>query len=98
VVLRVDGGGKVLAYLNPIVGLDRILRLYAGLKGKIQPGVLIRRVWIDGLPGYVTREQGDILQTTAFAVENGRITAIYITRNLDKLSHVANELATDWGQ
>jgi hypothetical protein len=38
VVLRADGGGKVLAYLDPIVGLDRILRLHAGLKGKIQPG------------------------------------------------------------
>jgi hypothetical protein len=44
------------------------------------------------------REQGDILQTTAFAVENGRITVIYITRNLDKLSHVANELALTGGQ
>ena len=41
--------------------------------------------WIDGLPGYVSRERGGILQTTALAIEDGRIAAIYITRNPDKL-------------
>ncbi|MEZ0214785.1 MAG: RNA polymerase sigma factor SigJ, partial [Xanthobacteraceae bacterium] len=35
----------------------------------------------------------DVLQTTALAIENGRITAIYITRNPDKLRHVAQALA-----
>jgi hypothetical protein len=60
--------------------------------------VLIRPVLIDGLPDYVTRQQEDILQTAAFAIENGRITAISITRNPDKLSHVAKEIAMDDGQ
>ena len=36
VVVRSDGGGKVLAFLNPIVGLDRVLRLYAGLSRKVK--------------------------------------------------------------
>tara|TARA_R110002110_G_scaffold104517_3_gene263522 strand:+ start:222 stop:809 length:588 start_codon:yes stop_codon:yes gene_type:complete len=32
---------------------------------------------------------GDVLQTTALEIENGRIVAIYITRNPDKLTHAA---------
>jgi RNA polymerase sigma-70 factor (ECF subfamily) len=96
VVLRSDGGGKVLAFLNPIAGAERVLRLFRGLSRK--PGassaVLIGPMWIDGLPGFASRERGGVLQTTALAVEHGRITGIYITRNPDKLGHVARTLAT----
>ena len=30
-VLHSDGGGKVLAFINPVAGIERLLRLYAGL-------------------------------------------------------------------
>lgn len=95
VVLRADGGGKVLAFINPIAGLDRLLRLYEGVRRKWGEGwaQMLEPAWIDGLPGYVSRERGDVLQTTALAIEGGRITAIYITRNPDKLGHVARAFA-----
>ena len=95
VVLRADGGGKVLAFINPITGVDRLLRLYEGGRRKWGEGwtQLLEPAWIDGLPGYVSRERGDVLQTTALAIENGRITAIYITRNPDKLRYVAQAVA-----
>jgi RNA polymerase sigma-70 factor (ECF subfamily) len=95
VVLRSDGGGKVLAFINPIAGLDRLLRLYEGVRRKWGEGwaQMLEPAWIDGLPGYVSRERGDVLQTTALAIEDGRITAIYITRNPDKLRRVAQALA-----
>lgn len=105
VVLSADGGGKFLAFINPITGVDRLLRLYEGVRRKWGEGwaQLLEPAWIDGLPGYVSRERGDVLQTTALAIENGRITAIYITRNPDKLRHVARALAvgadpTSWTQ
>lgn len=90
-VLISDGGGKVLAFHNPIVGLQRILRLFAGLARKrvSDPAGFIRPLWIDGLPGFLSRTRGDILQTTALQIEDGRITAIYITRNPDKLTRIA---------
>lgn len=96
VVLRSDGGGKVLAFINPITGLDRLLRLYEGVRRKWGEGwaQMLEPAWIDGLPGYVSRERGNVLQTTALAIEDGRITAIYITRNPDKLRRVAQALAT----
>lgn len=94
VVLRSDGGGKVIAFLNPVSGLARVLRLYAGLHRKCitREAVFLRPMWIDGLPGYVSRERGGVLQTTAFEIEDGRIVAIYITRNPDKLGQIAGAL------
>ena len=91
VVLQADGGGKVLAFLNPITGMARLLRLFAGVRRKWGEGwaTMVQPAWIDGLPGYVSLERGAVLQTTAFAIEGGRITAIYITRNPDKLLRVA---------
>jgi RNA polymerase sigma-70 factor (ECF subfamily) len=91
VIIHSDGGGKVHAFPRPIVGVDRVLRLYAGLHRKYGPGFTIQLhpAWIDGLPGYVALERGQLLQTTAFAIEDGRIQAIYITRNPEKLAHVA---------
>lgn len=91
VTVRSDGGGKVWAFRNPIVGLERVLRLYAGLRRKLagQPPLLLAPTWIDGLPGYVSRERDAVLQTTALAIEAGRIAAVYVIRNPDKLQHVS---------
>jgi RNA polymerase sigma factor (sigma-70 family) len=95
VVLQSDGGGKVNAWRNPIVGMERVVRLFEGLYRKLtaEPAVMVQPIWIDGLPGYISRERDGVLQTTALQIEDGRITAIYITRNPDKLSQVAKVAA-----
>jgi RNA polymerase sigma factor (sigma-70 family) len=90
VVIRSDGGGKVLAFINPIEGIDKVVRLYRGLRRKLgEPGRFLRMTQVDGLPGYVSQERDGVLQTTAFAIEGGRIAEIFVTRNPDKLGHVA---------
>lgn len=99
VVLRADGGGKVLAFLNPILGAERVLRLFARLSAKqaIGPDNPMQVMWIDGLPGFASIERGAVLQTTALEITDGRISAIYITRNPDKLRHLAPTLDWDVG-
>lgn len=100
VVIRSDGGGKVLAFRNPIRGIDRVLRLYAGLRKKFAgapPVQAVRSITIDGLPGYIGYDRGDILQTTALEIRDGRIAAVYIVRNPDKLRHVAAMLDDGFG-
>jgi RNA polymerase sigma-70 factor (ECF subfamily) len=93
VVVQSDGGGRVLAFRNPIRGLARVLRLFAGLARKYPtPARLLRTLTIDGLPGYVSIDGGGHLQTTALEICDGRIAAIYIVRNPDKLGHVASTL------
>ena len=96
VTLQSDGGGKVKAFPNPILGIERIERLYCGLSRKFggTSETLIKPIWIDGLPGYASLER-DVLQTTAFAIEDGHIIGIYITRNPDKLSRIAKMLETE---
>jgi RNA polymerase sigma factor (sigma-70 family) len=95
VVVKSDGGGKVHAFLNPIVGLQAVLRLYEGLTRKlgVKDGGFYKPVRIDGLPGYVSYERDNVFQTTAFEIEDGKIATVYITRNPDKLQHVAKILA-----
>ena len=97
VVVRADGGGKVHAFLNPIVGLSAVLRMYEGLTRKlgVRNGGFYKPVRIDGLPGYVSYERDNVFQTTAFEIENGKIVTVYITRNPDKLQRVAKVLAID---
>lgn len=94
VVLHSDGGGKVHAFPNPIVGPERVLRLFEGLSRKygVDAFEMIAPMWIDGLPGFASLEHGALLQTTALALNDGRIIGIYITRNPDKLSRVARAL------
>lgn len=89
-----DGGGKVLAFRNVVRGLDRVIRLFQGLarKAAYRPQ-LLRTVMIDGLPGFVSVDRGAALQTTALEIGDGKITALYIVRNPDKLRHVEAMLA-----
>ncbi len=48
----------------------------------------MKAAFVNGLPGFVTREADGELQTTALAVEDGRIVAIYVVRNPEKLRHL----------
>ena len=90
--LRSDGGGKVLTFPNAIHGADRLIRLYLGLSRKLGSQTeFLGHITIDGLPGFVSRVGGH-MQTTAVEIVEGRIAAIYITRNPDKLTGVTGAM------
>lgn len=98
VEVHTDGGGKVLALRNVVRGLDRAVRLFASVSRKAQrQPVLLRTVTIDGLPGYISVDPGQVLQTTALDIRDGRIVAIYIVRNPDKLTQIEWTVAGDTG-
>jgi RNA polymerase sigma-70 factor, ECF subfamily len=90
VTVYADGGGKVPAALQPIIGIDAVLEVHASLAPIFAAHMsqLLRDGFVNGLPGFVTIEQGDTLQTTALQIEDGKIVAIYVTRNPDKLRHL----------
>jgi RNA polymerase sigma-70 factor, ECF subfamily len=90
-VLYSDGGGKRLAALNPIRGGDKIARLFAGLAAKAPSldALRVRPVQINGLPGFVYAAQDGEVQTIAFEIADGRIAAIYVVLNPDKLQRIA---------
>jgi len=86
-VLHSDGGGRRAAALNPIVGRDHIMRFLAGLLRKGRLPTAGRHVRVNGLPGVVAGGT-DGLDVLAVEVEGGRIRALYVVRNPDKLRHV----------
>ncbi|MFC3768886.1 RNA polymerase sigma-70 factor [Paenibacillus sp. GCM10012303] len=82
-VLLSDGGGKVRAAVNPILGPDRIWRFFEGLRQKY--AVEFRGEWrmVNGAPGFVQHRQHDVWIVT-FHIREGRIESIYIVANPDK--------------
>jgi RNA polymerase sigma-70 factor, ECF subfamily len=91
VTVYADGGGKVSAHGAPVAGLDDVMRLFATFASMFAESRsrLVRYGFINGLPGFVTIERGDILQTTALEIADGRVVAVYVVRNPDKLRHMA---------
>src|SRR5262249_44244119 len=74
-VLYSDGGGKRPAARNPVYGVDKILRFLAGIarKNPALPSMEARAAVINGLPGFVMREQDGSIDTVAFEHREGRI-------------------------
>ena len=91
VVAMADGGGKVPASPEPLVGQHVVLVRHAAMaRDFIQnPSRLLRYAVIDGLPGFVTVEAGGIVQTTALHVRQDKVVAIYVVRNPDKTRRVS---------
>jgi RNA polymerase sigma-70 factor (ECF subfamily) len=94
VVAYADGGGKIPAAREPVVGLEGVMKVYTSLARLFaeKRSRLVRYGLINGLPGFVSMEQDNVLQTTALEIENDKIVGIYVTRNPDKLRHVSGEV------
>jgi RNA polymerase sigma-70 factor (ECF subfamily) len=85
-----DGGGKRPAAMEPVLGFDIVMKLHRSLAvlfGKYG-STLVHTGFVNGLPGFVTREADGELQTTALEIRDGKVAAIYVMRNPDKLRHV----------
>jgi RNA polymerase sigma-70 factor (ECF subfamily) len=90
VLLHSDGGGKRPAALRILTGIEDVMKVHTALAGMFaqNPSRLLRYGRINGLPGFITLEADGQIQTTAFAIEDGHIAAIYVMRNPDKLRHL----------
>jgi RNA polymerase sigma-70 factor (ECF subfamily) len=90
VVFRSDGGGHVPSARFPLEGAERVARALLSLERKRQraghemrgaPGI------VNGLLGFVYYE-GKNLNVLSFTIDAGRIVALDVVRNPDKLRHV----------
>jgi RNA polymerase sigma-70 factor (ECF subfamily) len=92
VSLHADGGGKRPAATAPVLGFNAVMRFHRllakWLREKGWASKLVRAGFINGLPGFVTLEADGEYQTTALEIEDGKIAAIYVVRNPDKLKHL----------
>jgi RNA polymerase sigma-70 factor, ECF subfamily len=90
VVVYSDGGGKRPAATKPVYGSERVEKFYIGIarKDDFAPALFYAPTIIDGLAGFITYGRDGGPQTTAIAVENDKIVAIYMVRNPDKLTRL----------
>jgi RNA polymerase sigma-70 factor, ECF subfamily len=90
VSVHADGGGKRPAATEPVLGFDAVMKLQEYLADwfRKNESKFIRAGFVNGLPGFITLEADGELQTTAFEIEGGKIAAIYVVRNPDKLRHL----------
>ncbi len=90
VSVHADGGGKRPAAMQPILGFDAVMKVHENLAALFleNGSTLVRAGFINGLPGFVTLEADGELQTTALEIEEGKVAAIYVMRNPDKLRHL----------
>ena len=81
-----DGGGKAIAATRPVLGAERIAKFMFGYAGKLHWSEShFHLVTVNGSPGLLLRHPiaGD--GTYSFDIVGGRIRAIYVMRNPDKL-------------
>jgi RNA polymerase sigma-70 factor (ECF subfamily) len=101
VVLLSDGGGKAVAAINPIVGRDRVGAFLIGLAKKRSAYVTaVIPALLNGDPGFIVlgNERGfpdGVIQTLAIETNGTSITAIYVTRNPDKLHGIAARIKAE---
>jgi RNA polymerase sigma-70 factor (ECF subfamily) len=90
-VLRTDGGGKVNTAGKPLLGADRIARALLGLRRSARRrGVETqsRLARVNGATGLVLVEPG-ATSVISLTIDAGRITALDIVRNPEKLRGLA---------
>lgn len=90
VVVYGDGGGKVPQWSAPIVGIDRVARLFAGLGTQMRAvGLRAERRWINGQPGAVVLDAtGALTNVFVLDVADGRVQTVRSVINPDKLRHL----------
>lgn len=88
VILRSDGGGRVLAAINPIYGPDRVARFSIGVAKKAAGDVVLELVTVNGDVGAILKDgKGTIITAVTLSVASDRITDVWIVNNPDKLPH-----------
>ncbi|HEX7761259.1 MAG TPA: sigma-70 family RNA polymerase sigma factor [Caulobacteraceae bacterium] len=90
-VLISDGGGKRKAALRPMVGREDVMRLIEGLAWRQSAWLTAagaRVVRINGCPGLVLQSDDGPMTLAFEPSHDGRIAAIYIVRNPEKLKGV----------
>lgn len=92
VVAYGDGGGRVRASRKPVVGRERVARLFAGLGTKWPDAfTTVEVVELNGAPALLCWP-GGVLHAVSIEVEDGRIRNVYDVANPDKLAYLERQL------
>jgi RNA polymerase sigma-70 factor, ECF subfamily len=90
VVVYGDGGGKAPQWGRPIVGVDRVSRLFATLGRQMaELGVGVRPHEVNGQPGAVVVDrEGRVVNVFSLEIVDGAVQTVRSVINPDKLRHL----------
>lgn len=80
-----DGGGKAVAFVNPIHGRESVLALILGLYKKFYLHMKLEAVIINHQPAFFYYEGDQLTNCQIFDIRDGIIQNIFFVRNPDKL-------------
>lgn len=80
-----DGGGRVSAATQPLIGAGAVAGLFSSTLER-QPGLEIRHAVVNGTAGLVASAHRKTLAVVSFAARAHRISAVWALRNPDKLT------------
>ena len=83
-----DGGGKVKSFHHILNGAGRVAGVYWSLEHQFPNKVAYRAALINGEPGLLRYVDGKIESAQSFIVDDGRIVAVFVMRNPDKLTAI----------
>lgn len=95
--LLTDGGGKAKAALNPILGAGKVLRFALGVRRRLPGNLEARPITMNGRPGFALLLDGTAWGALGAEVAVGRIHALYLVRNPDKLRGISSGTVTSGG-
>jgi RNA polymerase sigma-70 factor (ECF subfamily) len=89
VVLVADGGDKPGALLRPLHGAEPVARaMIHAMRKHAAATDEVRAARINGLPGFVRFQEGQARAVLAFGIVGGRIDAVFVMSNPEKLRHL----------
>ncbi len=81
-----DGGATRRAARQPVVGPERIVRLFVNLAKRFEDDWLLEPAVVGGFPGFTISAGGEISSASSAEVVDGKIVRILTIMNPDKLS------------
>jgi len=83
-----DGGGKINSFMRILRGAGRVAGVFWSVEHQYPQRVDYRQARVNGEPGLLRYVEGRLESAQSFVIEDGRIAAVLVVRNPDKLTTV----------
>jgi len=81
-----DGGGKILSFMRILRGAGRVAGVFWSVEHQHPQRVDYRQARVNGEPGLLRYVEGKLESAQSFVIEDGKIAAVLVVRNPDKLT------------
>ncbi|QEC40362.1 sigma-70 family RNA polymerase sigma factor [Pseudobacter ginsenosidimutans] len=92
IVVISDGGGKAVAFRNPVAGIQNVAKLLMAIKHKYYAQFREVQKEINHQPALFYYQGDELVTAMVFVIENGQLLNVYFMRNPDKLKILQESL------